>query len=317
MGSPISTSNGLWNGPPAANGWSNGFAGMNMTEKPYRSISDPPGDHELEKPVHTEFHIPEKAPRIGVQGVDNPPSETVRVTLGGDPFHFGAFDAGDEFVVCDYDLPDENLTQVSRGYTLGPVLFQGQTCTEIVTHEHDARGQPLQLVRRLVTRGTRFAKIMLISLRRPDGMGSVEITGLEFPLALEPRIRWQVVRAAGTQQKAEPESNTERITGVVDVFVGKQSFRCLRWLRPRTTGMGYRAAEEIFVDIESSMTVLIRGFVGSDYPKIDQFQRSPQLEIAGEIFYLRYIRRVLRHRKGQPPPLSVRNSGNSDHNDVV
>lgn len=288
-----------------------------MTEKPNPSVSDPAGDRELKNPVHLEFHIPEKAPRIGIQGVDSLPSESVRVTLGGDPFHFGAFDAGDEFVVCDYDLPDENLTQVSWGCTLGPVLFQGQTCTEIVTHEQDEHGQPLQLVRRLVARGTRFARILLISLRRPDGMGSVEITGLEFPLVLESRIRWQVVRAAGRQQGDEPESNTERITGVVDVFVGKQSFRCLRWLRPRTTGMGYRAAEEIFVDIESGMTVLIRGFVGSDYPKIDRFQRSPQLEITGEIFYLRYIRRVLRHRKGQPFPLSVRNSGNSDHKEVM
>ncbi|MGB3975241.1 MAG: hypothetical protein WBM02_05400 [bacterium] len=265
-----------------------------MTEKSHYSI-----EGIIEKKLSlTDFHIPDKMPKIGVQTVES--SDGGRVTLAGDPFHFGAFQPGDEFVVCDYDLPQENLTQITRGYTDGPVLFQGAICTEIVTHEQDAKGQPLQLVRRLVTRGPRFARILLVSLRRPDGMGSVEITSLEIPLVLEQRIRWVVVRTTANDPADETAGSVERIAGLVDVFIGKQSFRCIRWLRTRTTGMGYREAEEIFVDIERGLTVLIRGFVGGDYPQIGALQRSPQVEIIGEIFYLRYVRRVLRHSGDHP-----------------
>jgi hypothetical protein len=246
-----------------------------------------------------DMHIPEKAPRIGILCLD-PATDAPRIELKGDPFHFGAFEPGDEFAVCDYDLPDENLSQVSYGVTRGPCWFQGHQCTEILTQEHDLKGEPLQLVRRLVTRGTRFARILLVSLRRPNGMGSVEITNLEFPMFIETRIRWQVVRAGIQPEADSSDANIERITGLADVFVGKQKFRCFRWLRPRTTGIGFREAEEIFVDSITGLTVLIRGFVGSDFPNIDAFQRSPQLEIAGEIFYLRYIRRVIR----QDEPLS-------------
>lgn len=269
-------------------------AGMNMAENSLFPI-----ENIIEKKLSlTDYHIPDKMPKIGVQPVE--PLDGTRVTLAGDPFHFGAFKPGDEFVVCDYDLPGENLTQITRGYTDGPVLFQGVSCTEIITHEQDAKGQPLQLVRRLVTRGPRFARIMMVSLRRPDGMGSVEITSLEIPLVLEQRIRWEVVRTTGKAQKSDTNSSVERIAGLVDVFIGKESFRCIRWLRTRTTGMGYREAEEIFVDIGSGLTVLIRGFVGGDYPQIGEFQRAPQVEIIGEIFYLRYVRRVLRQRGDHP-----------------
>ncbi|MBN1879188.1 hypothetical protein JW823_03680 [bacterium] len=241
--------------------------------------------------INTDIHIPERAPKIGIRSLE-PAVESVRVDLRGDPFHFGTFDVGDDFTVCDYDLPDETLSQVSRGQTRGPVWFQGYRCTEILSRELSAGGEPLQLVRRLVSRGTRFARILLISLRRPTGMGSVEITNLEFPVSLEPRNRWQVIRGAGSGNP--PEMNIERITGLMEVCMGKQKFQCLRWLRPRTTGFGYREAEEIFIEINSGLTVLIRGFVGSDFPDLEKFQRSPKLEVAGEIFYLRYIRRVLR-----------------------
>ncbi len=243
--------------------------------------------------ITPDLHIPEKAPRIGIQSLDTVTDNT-RVKLTGDPFHFGSFVPGDEFLVCDYDFPDEILTQVSRGSTTGPILFLGHRCTEIVTYERDARGNPLQTVRRLITPGNRFAKILLICLKRMNGMGSVEVVNLEFPLFIEPGLRWQVVRSSGKTSSELRAGNVERITSPVDLFLGKESFRCIRWLRPRTTGMGYREAEEIFIDVASGLTVLIRGFVGSDFPRLEQFQRSPQLEIAGEIFYLQYIRRIIR-----------------------
>ncbi len=78
--------------------------------------------------------------------------------------------------------------------------------------------------------------------------------------------------------------NVERITDLAEVCIGKQKYRCLRWLRPRTTGFGYRESEEIFVEITSGLTVLIRGFVGSDFPDLDKFQRSPKLEIGWRNF---------------------------------
>ncbi|HPQ41822.1 MAG TPA: hypothetical protein PLV45_15750, partial [bacterium] len=78
-----------------------------------------------------DWHFPDKAPKIGIQPAAAG-GENVRLLLRGDPFHFGSFDAGDVFAVCDYDLPDESLTQVSRGFTRGPVLFGRDPCTEIV-----------------------------------------------------------------------------------------------------------------------------------------------------------------------------------------
>jgi hypothetical protein len=257
-------------------------------------VSDNAESVEMTHNINPDIHIPEKAPRIGVQ-INDPQPDNIRIALKGDPFHFGSFSFDDEFIICDYDLPDETLTQVSHGYTRGPILFRGYQCTEIFTREQDTDGNALQIVRRLVVPGRRFAKILLVCLRRPSGMGSVEITNLEFPLFLEPRIRWLVVGGKHDSLTNGPEINIERITGLVDVFIGKQSFQCFRWLRPRTTGIGHREAEEIFTDINTGLTVLIRGFVGSDYPKLEQFQRSPQLEIAGEIFYLQYIRRVIRY----------------------
>jgi len=245
-------------------------------------------------------HIPDKAPRIGIAPVDTR-GEHVRVILKGDPIHFGAFESGDEFVVCDYDLPDETLTQISRGMTRGPVMCEGRRCTEIVSREYLPGGEALQQVRRLVTADARFGHILWISLRRPNGMGNVEITDLEFPIALEPKTRWHVHRRSEPFRDT-PESsriahtNIERITGVCDVHIGKDHYRCLRWLRPRTTGIGYREAEEIFIDIDSGLTVLIRSFVGAEYPDIERLQRSPKLEVAGEIYSLRYIRRIIRDR---------------------
>ncbi len=106
-------------------------------------------------------HIPERAPKIGIRNLEVG-DDAIRVELRGDPFHFGTFDYGDEFTICDYDLPDEILSQVSRGTTSGPVWFQGYKCTEILSQEHDLHGEPLQLIRRLITRGPRFAKIVLI-----------------------------------------------------------------------------------------------------------------------------------------------------------
>lgn len=249
-----------------------------------------------------DWHFPDKAPKIGIQWLDSTEISS-RVELRGDPFHFGAFEVGDAFAVCDYDLPDESLTQVSTGYTRGPVMFENRACTEIIAREFLPGGETIQWVRRLVVPGHRFGHILLITLRRPNGMGTVEVTDLEFPMTIEPRTRWRVQRRANpfrmtdsTHDTGEDpdDSNYERITGLMDVHVGKDHFRCLRWLRPRTTGIGYREAEEIFISVDTGLTVLVRGFVGSDYPDIERFQRSPKLEVAGEIFYLRYIRRVLR-----------------------
>nr|HPQ40958.1 hypothetical protein [bacterium] len=183
-------------------------------------------------------------------------------------------------------------------------------CTEIVVREFLPDGETIQLVRRLVRPGNRFGHILMITLRRPNGMGTVEVTDLEFPMTIEPKARWQVHRRTGPYRPAAGDDSTagtsaddrsvnvERVTGVMDVHVGKDHYRCLRWLRPRTTGIGYREAEEIFINIETGLTVLVRGFVGSDYPDIEQFQRSPKLEVTGEIFYLRYIRRVMRETEG-------------------
>ncbi|MBN1296386.1 hypothetical protein JXA80_06370 [bacterium] len=240
-----------------------------------------------------EWNYPDKAPKIGVEPID-PGPDPCRVHMAGDPFHFGMFVPNDQFAVCDYDLPDENLTQITRGITRGPVAFNGRVCTEIICREFEPEGKTIQYVRRLVAAGHRFGHILLITLRRPGGMGSVEITDLEFPLVIEPRGRWNVFRCSGPIHSGNTQLDVHRITGPVQVFVGKDCYRCLRWLRPRTSGLGYREAEELMVDIETGLTVLVRSYVGSGYPDIEQFQRSPKLELAGEIFYLRYIRRVLR-----------------------
>lgn len=254
--------------------------------------------------LESDLHISERAPKIGIRILDSE-ENPVKVELHGDPLHFASFDWGDDFTVCDYDLPNETLSQISRSITRGPVWFQGYRCTEVLSQEMDVHGEPLQLVRRLIARGNRFSRILLIASRRPGGMGSVEITNLEFPLHLEPRNRWQVVRTSELGAGLLVETNMERITGKVEVCIGKQKFLCLRWLRPRTSGFGHREAEEIFIEINSGLTVLIRGFVGSDFPELERFQRSPKLEIAGEIFYLRYIRRVIRRTDTIPSEPAV------------
>lgn len=240
------------------------------------------------------MHFPEKAPRIGIK---NAPStdDPVRVNLAGDPFHFGKFDDGDEFAVCDYDLPDENLTQITRGLTRAPVRYRNRKSTEILCREYSPDGDLLQLVRRVITRHSRFGQITLIASRRPNGMGTVEQTGIEFPMMIEPKARWNVVRNPGPDRQGERTVNIERITGLVDLHVGKSHYRCLRWLRPRTSNFDYREAEEIFIEVTTGLTVLLRGFIGKGYPDLDTFQRSPKLEVGGEMFHLRYIRRIMRH----------------------
>ncbi|MCD4652901.1 hypothetical protein K8T06_03095 [bacterium] len=240
-----------------------------------------------------DWRFPEKAPRIGIVPVELP-SEPVRVILKGDPFHFGSFQVGDEFAVCDYDLPNENLTQVTRGLTRGPVCFQGKNCTEILCREVSPSGEMQQLIRRLVTKSSRFGQVLLTVSRRSNGMGTVEITGLEFPLHIEPKSKWTVSRRSVANRSGYVSSNVERITGLVDVFMGKSKYRCLRWLRPRTVGIGYHETEEIFVEVNTGLTVLLRAFVGKGFPDLERYQRSPKLEVTGEIFYLRFIRRVIR-----------------------
>jgi len=250
-------------------------------------------DQRLNGLPELNWHFPEKAPRIGIKSVELP-DKPLRVELQGDPFHFGTFSPGDEFAVCDYDLPGENLTQVTRCMTRGPVNFRGKTCTEILSREFTPAGEMLQNIRRLVTKSSRFGQVMLLVTRRPNGMGTVEITGLEFPLFIEPKSRWTVSRSPGKGRSGETLTTIERVTGLVDVFLGKSRYRCLRWLRPKTSDSGYRETDEVFIEINSGLPILIRAFIGAGYSELEKYKRSPKLEITGEIFYLRYIRRVMR-----------------------
>ncbi len=241
--------------------------------------------------------ISTKCPKIGISVLreyrELIPSGQIR--LNGDPFHMGEFRPGSEWMACDYDMPGGTLSQVLRGLTRGPIIWQGKQCLELVAADYNTTGDYLGQTRHIVDVGPRFSTVYLTQNRRADGHGSIEKIHQQTPQIVSPDSRWRV-----TDTFLQPDGSyrsrirRQKIGGVFTVYVGKAMYPCIQWIRTRITDAGYEEAEEVFVSLRTGLTVLIRHYIGQGWPGLDEFKKSPKMESDGRIYYLWFVRRVLR-----------------------
>ncbi len=238
----------------------------------------------------TGMNIPGKCPKIGVRLCAGKPMDLM---LQGDPFHFGAYLPGDEYLACEYTLPGGSLGQYTRGRTVGNVLYNGLQCLMFVEDERTTDGEPILRSRRILHVGSTFVETLLVFIRRTDGSGFIENTRLELPLRMNSRSRWRVVE---TDDSGDQRITRRRIDGVYDVTIGKKRVRCVRWIRMHAgSEYAFEEAQEIFVSVDTGLTVLVRNYKGRGWPNWEVLKKNPRIEIQGHIFYLWSVRLVLRN----------------------
>ncbi len=245
--------------------------------------------------------LPKKCPKIGLTPMPGAEHHIAqkKITIQGDPFHIGAYRSGDEFIACDYDLPDGNLSLVVRGSTNGPLIYENRSCYELNAVEYTPTGESITMTRRIIYLSSRFAHTVLVHVRRNDGTGIVEAINYELPLTIEPHFKWQVTEAdlSTGNPSADMKMIHEQTGNFYQVFIGKKKWECLQWLRTFTSQAGHEQAEESYISIQSGLPVLIRHFIGHGWPNLDEYRKSPKMEHNGRIYYLWYIRRIIR---GEP-----------------
>jgi len=227
------------------------------------------------------------------------------VCLKGDPFNIGSYSPGSEYTAGDYDMPDGNLSQILRGRTRGPITYRGFRCVEIIEDQYSPTGEPLMRIRRIVHPDERIARTLLTMTRRMDGTGLIERNEIELPTEIGARFRWRVVE---TDCETDPKSvaGIQTVDGLFRVHIGKKTSECLRWIRTRSAGVGeMEEAEEVFIACDSGLTILIRHYIGRGWPNLDDFKKCPKIEMAGNIYYLWYVRRIL-HESGPESVNSTR-----------
>jgi hypothetical protein len=232
-----------------------------------------------------------KCPKIGADKVIG---DIKRMVLKCEPFYLGSFSPGDEYTACDYDWPDGKITQLFHGMTKGPVHFRGVECIEINEIAYSPEGDPLSRTRRIIYLTPRFAHTLLSITRRQDGSGFIERSDLAVPLSMDGKSRWKVSEI-DSESGAPPIISDQKIDGIWNLHIAKHTTPCLRWMRTRTgDDLAYEEAEEVFVSTETGMTELVRHYIGRGWPKIEDFKLSPKIEIEGHIYYLWFVRKVLR-----------------------
>jgi len=215
--------------------------------------------------------------------------------MNGDPFHIGAYSVGDTFMTCDYDLPSGALSQTIRGVTRGPVQFEDLSCLELLTAEYSVQGDFIAQSRRIVYVGPRFARTLFTHRRRANGEGLIEKIQHEVPRFINLKSKWRV-----KESRLQPDSSFEsseirqKIGGFFRVNIGKTIYHCLQWIRTRISPTGGHEAEEVLICVRTGLTVMIRHYIGRGWPNLDDHKKSPKMENGGEIYYLWFVRRVLR-----------------------
>ena len=236
-----------------------------------------------------DLNIPQKCPKIGTKRIK---AETLTVQLKGDPFHMGAYEPGDEFVACDYDMPSGKLSQIIRGQTSGPLMYRGVKCIEITENQYDPEGVAQLQTRRIVHRSSRFTHTVLSIARRSNGSGMIEKLDLKLPLSVYINGRWNVREMSQDQPTAS--TSLERVDGLYKIHIGKRSETCIRWLRTRQGDVPYEEAEETFISTETGLPILLRHYLGTGWSRLDELRLSHKIEIEGSIFHLWFVRRVTR-----------------------
>jgi hypothetical protein len=236
------------------------------------------------------LNIPRKCPRIGI---DQQTGVISKFRIKGDPFHYGGFTPGDEFIVCEYDQPGGQLSQITKGRTMGGVAFRELPCVAVIEDSYTSEGDPILRSRRIVNVGTFFARTLLVLLRRNDGSGMIETVNLEIPLFIDSRCRWKVVESSSADGKCQ--ISQQRVDGLFNVRIGKKETQCIRWLRMHAdTAEAFEEADEVYISVESGLTVLIRHYKGRGWPQIEELKKNLKLVIDGHLFYLWYVRRIIR-----------------------
>lgn len=240
--------------------------------------------------------ISKKCPKIGIDRIT---STAEFLSLKGDPFNLGAFLPGSEYCAGDYDMPDGNLSQILRGRTRGPVFYRGYRCVELTENQYSPSGDPLMRIRRIIHPDEQMARTLLTLTKRTDGSGLLERNEIELPTEIGARFRWRVVDTDYDPNEKKTVS-VQHVDGLFAVQIGKQKSECLRWIRTRAAEAGgMDEAEEVYVSKQSGLTVLVRHYIGKGWPNLDDFRKCPKIEMAGNIYYLWYVRRVI-HESTQP-----------------
>jgi len=234
--------------------------------------------------------IPKKCLNIGIKKLVGP-CKPLRIF--GDPFHLCAFIIGDEFVACDYDQPENKLTQILRGRTTGPTDYNGWSCIETLEDQITPDGTPLLRSKRTIHVSNHFAYTILNMTKRPDGSGLIEPVHLELPLLINDKFHWNVWEK--DLDSSEPQLYYQQVDGLYSVSIGKQSEQCLRWIRLRNSPPHpFDEAEEAYISIKTGLTILLQHYVGKGWSQLHKLKKSPKIEIKGHIFHLWFIRRILR-----------------------
>ncbi|MBN1356967.1 hypothetical protein JXA40_11965 [bacterium] len=236
-------------------------------------------------------HLPKKCPRIGI---DRLSGSGPSLSITGDPFFLNAYHPGDEYIACDYDQPSGTLSLIIRGRTEGPLYYGGWSCLDLIQDQINPEGLPEIRSRRIIRNGIHFTHTLLTSIQRRDGTGMIEQVHLETPRVIDGKSRWNVWEKETGD--ARPGCFTQQVDGLFQVHIGKQSEQCLRWVRLRANRDNmFEEADEAFISVRSGLTILLRHYIGKDWPRLDKLKRSPKMEIRGQIFYLWFVRRVFRN----------------------